>query len=49
MENRIQAVTELGKVPEEIKAKHESFSQWDTYSSKQDHDTILEVNGLHIL
>ncbi|KAL5803841.1 hypothetical protein ACOSQ3_030641 [Xanthoceras sorbifolium] len=43
MENRIQAATNLGRISEEIKMKHKGFSQWDAYSSRHDHDTILQI------
>ncbi|KAJ4725303.1 Cellulose synthase [Melia azedarach] len=43
MENRIQTATKLGRITEEIRRKHIGFSQWDTYSSRFDHDTILQI------
>lgn len=43
MENRIQTATKLGRITEEIRMKHKGFSQWDSYSSRLDHDTILQV------
>ncbi|KAI9185449.1 hypothetical protein LWI28_007331 [Acer negundo] len=43
MESRIQAATRLGRISEEIKMTHKGFSQWDSYSSRQDHDTILQI------
>ncbi|KAK2640140.1 hypothetical protein Ddye_027935 [Dipteronia dyeriana] len=33
----------LGRLSEEQRSKHKGFSQWETYSSKQDHDTILQI------
>lgn len=43
MENRIQTATKLGRITEEIRMKHKGFSQWDSYSSRLDHDTILQI------
>lgn len=43
MESRIENAAKLGKVPEEVRLKHKGFSQWDSYSSQRDHDTILQV------
>jgi len=46
MEKRIEDATKLKRVPAEARLKHRGFSQWDSYSSKRDHDTILQVNCL---
>ncbi|XP_050881176.1 cellulose synthase-like protein E1 [Lathyrus oleraceus] len=43
MENRIENVTKLKRVPKEVHLKHKGFSQWDSYSSRRDHDTILQI------
>jgi cellulose synthase/poly-beta-1,6-N-acetylglucosamine synthase-like glycosyltransferase len=43
MENRIENAAKLGRVPEEVLSKHKGFSQWDSYSSQRDHDTILQI------
>ncbi|XVF70906.1 hypothetical protein PTKIN_Ptkin11bG0200100 [Pterospermum kingtungense] len=43
MENRIEAATKLGHLSEEISSKHKGFSQWDSYVSQGDHDTILQI------
>lgn len=43
MENRIQTATKLGRITEDIGMKHRGFSQWDSYSSRVDHDTILQI------
>ncbi|XP_047317595.1 cellulose synthase-like protein E1 [Impatiens glandulifera] len=44
MAGKITRVTELGKIPEDVKLQHhKGFSKWDSYSSRRDHDTILEV------
>ncbi|XP_016173442.1 cellulose synthase-like protein E1 [Arachis ipaensis] len=43
MEKRIEDSTKMGEVPKEARLKHKGFSQWDSYSSKRDHDTILQI------
>ncbi|KAK2640138.1 hypothetical protein Ddye_027933 [Dipteronia dyeriana] len=43
MESRIRRAAKLGRLSEEQRSKHKGFSQWETYSSKQDHDTILQI------
>ena len=43
MENRIENAAKLARIPEELRSKHKGFSQWDSYSSQRDHDTILQV------
>ncbi|MCL7034144.1 hypothetical protein MKW94_000956 [Papaver nudicaule] len=43
MENRIETATKLGKVPDEMRARHQGFSEWDSVSSPRDHQTILQI------
>lgn len=43
MKNRIETAHELGRISEDICSKHKEFSQWDSYSSRRDHDTFLEI------
>ncbi|XP_031259760.1 cellulose synthase-like protein E1 [Pistacia vera] len=43
MENRIQTATKLGRITKEIGMKHKGFSQWDSYLSPVDHDSILQI------
>ncbi|KAM5582646.1 cellulose synthase-like protein E1 [Rosa sericea] len=43
MENKIENAVKLGRVSEEVRSKHRGFTQWDSYSSKRDHDTILQI------
>ncbi|XP_026392934.1 cellulose synthase-like protein E1 isoform X2 [Papaver somniferum] len=43
MENRIETATKLGKVPDEMRARHKGFSEWDSVSSPRDHQTILQI------
>lgn len=48
MESKIENAVKLGRVSEEVRSKHKGFSQWDSYSSKHDHDTILQVWDFYI-
>ncbi|KAL8127038.1 hypothetical protein AgCh_014095 [Apium graveolens] len=41
MKNRIQSVTDLGGVPEELRLEHNEFTQWNLFSSTRNHATIL--------
>ncbi|CAJ1963856.1 unnamed protein product [Sphenostylis stenocarpa] len=43
MESRIENAGKMGRVPEELHSKHKGFSAWDSYSSRSDHDTILQI------
>ncbi|RZB99986.1 cellulose synthase-like protein E1 [Glycine soja] len=43
MEKRIEDATKFGEVAKEARLKHMGFSQWDSYSSRRDHDTILQI------
>ncbi|XP_028200683.1 cellulose synthase-like protein E1 isoform X2 [Glycine soja] len=43
MKRRIEDVVKLGGVPSEARSKHNGFSQWDSYYSRHDHDTILQI------
>ncbi|XP_056162140.1 cellulose synthase-like protein E1 isoform X2 [Syzygium oleosum] len=43
MKNRIETAHELGRISEDIRSKHKEFSQWDSYISRQDHNTFLEI------
>ncbi|CAJ2640087.1 unnamed protein product [Trifolium pratense] len=47
MERRIEDATKLKRVPKEARLKHGGFSQWDSYTSKRDHDTILQRPQYH--
>ncbi|KAL2316639.1 hypothetical protein Fmac_030515 [Flemingia macrophylla] len=42
MRKRIEDAVKLG-VPSEARSKHNGFSQWDSYSSRHDHETILQI------
>ncbi|KAL5803849.1 hypothetical protein ACOSQ3_030649 [Xanthoceras sorbifolium] len=43
MENQIGRAAKLGRLSGEQQSKHKGFSQWDSYSSIRDHDTILQI------
>ncbi|KAK9941196.1 hypothetical protein M0R45_017815 [Rubus argutus] len=43
MENKIESAVKLGSISEEVRSKHKGFSQWGSYSSRHDHDTILQI------
>ncbi|KAL5548649.1 hypothetical protein UlMin_003880 [Ulmus minor] len=43
MENFIEIATKLSQIQEEERSKHKGFSHWDSYSSRLDHDTILQI------
>ncbi|XP_054818246.1 cellulose synthase-like protein E1 [Prosopis cineraria] len=43
MERRIEDATKSGQVPRDVRSKHKGFSQGDSFSSRRDHDTILQI------
>ncbi|KAF8023286.1 hypothetical protein BT93_F0701 [Corymbia citriodora subsp. variegata] len=43
MKQRIEAMAELGHVPNDIREQHKGFLEWDTVSSRRDHQTILQI------
>ncbi|OMP04209.1 Cellulose synthase [Corchorus olitorius] len=43
MKNQIENAVKLGRIPEEIQLKHKGFPQWESYSSRNDHDTIVQI------
>ncbi|KAM3743949.1 hypothetical protein ACB098_06G015000 [Castanea mollissima] len=43
MENRIKNAAKLARISEELRSKHTGFSQWYSYSSQRNHDTILQI------
>lgn len=48
MENGIITAAKLGRIPEEVRSKYKGFSQWDSFFSQRDHDTILQVCPINI-
>ncbi|KAH7843196.1 hypothetical protein Vadar_013722 [Vaccinium darrowii] len=43
MENRITTAVKLGGIPGDVDLNHKGFSQWNSSSSRRDHDTILQI------
>ncbi|GMH29597.1 hypothetical protein Nepgr_031440 [Nepenthes gracilis] len=43
MKNRVETTTKLGRIPAEIRAKHNGFSKWDSFVSRNDHDAIVQI------
>ncbi|XP_057752664.1 cellulose synthase-like protein E1 isoform X2 [Arachis stenosperma] len=43
MESRIENAGKVGEVAEEIRSKHKGFSQWNSFSSRRDHDAIIQI------
>ncbi|KAL5718910.1 hypothetical protein ACHQM5_011764 [Ranunculus cassubicifolius] len=43
MEDRIENAAKLDRIPDEIRSKHNGFSEWNSVLSPRDHQTILEV------
>ncbi|CAA0810720.1 Cellulose synthase-like protein E1 [Striga hermonthica] len=43
MENRIELASKLGRISKSAPLEHKGFSSWDTFVSKTDHDTILQI------
>lgn len=46
METKIDNAVKLGHISDEVRSKQKGFSQWDSHSSKRDHDTYLQVRDL---
>ncbi|XAR56802.1 Cellulose synthase (UDP-forming) [Bertholletia excelsa] len=43
MEDRITTAAKLGRIPDNLRLEHKGFSQWNSFSSREDHDTILQI------
>jgi hypothetical protein len=43
MTERIDSAARTGNVPEETRAKHKGFSEWDTGITSKDHHPIVQV------
>uniref|UniRef100_A0A5B7B305 Putative cellulose synthase-like protein E6 isoform X1 n=1 Tax=Davidia involucrata TaxID=16924 RepID=A0A5B7B305_DAVIN len=43
MKKRIDNITELGQISDELRQEHRGFREWDLVSSKRDHQTILQI------
>ena len=43
MEDRIDLVVEMGKIPKETRDRHKGFLEWNSKVTKQDHQSIVQV------
>ncbi|KAL0301058.1 UNVERIFIED_CONTAM: Cellulose synthase-like protein E1 [Sesamum radiatum] len=43
MEDRIELAEKIGKIPKSALLEHTGFSKWGSFSSRRDHDTILQI------
>ncbi|WRX23656.1 Cellulose synthase - like 10 [Theobroma cacao] len=43
MKLRIETTTKLNRIPEDIRKQRKGFREWDFVSSKNDHQTILQI------
>ncbi|KAF7815987.1 cellulose synthase-like protein E6 [Senna tora] len=43
MKSEIELVVEKGKVPEEIRKQHKGFSEWNSKTTKKDHQSIVQI------
>ncbi|XVF30802.1 hypothetical protein REPUB_Repub16aG0089600 [Reevesia pubescens] len=43
MKMRIETITKLNRIPEDIRKQHKGFREWDFLSSKHDHQTIIQI------
>ncbi|KAI3492898.1 hypothetical protein L1887_42393 [Cichorium endivia] len=43
MKNRIENVTGIGRVPEELRLEHQGFKEWDSFTSPRDHAAIVQI------
>ncbi|KAJ9690014.1 hypothetical protein PVL29_012599 [Vitis rotundifolia] len=43
MRNRIETTTSLGRISEEIKKEHKGFLEWNSVSTRHDHQSILQM------
>ncbi|KAL0443267.1 UNVERIFIED_CONTAM: Cellulose synthase-like protein E6 [Sesamum latifolium] len=46
MKSRIESTAAKGCVPEEIKDQHKGFSEWNSKVTKQDHHSIVQMDGI---
>ncbi|KAL5771752.1 hypothetical protein ACOSP7_015906 [Xanthoceras sorbifolium] len=43
MKRRVETATELGRTSEEIREEHRGFREWDSVSSRRDHQAIVKI------
>lgn len=44
MKSEIESVVARGKVPENVKDQHRGFLEWNPQTTKQDHQSIVQVS-----
>ena len=49
MKKRIENITKLGRISEEISKEHKGFNEWILVASRHDHQTILQVHTYILL
>ncbi|CBI23490.3 unnamed protein product, partial [Vitis vinifera] len=43
MKNRIETTTRLGRISEEIRKEHKGFLEWNSASTRHDHQSIVQI------
>ncbi|KAL4566923.1 hypothetical protein LXL04_031049 [Taraxacum kok-saghyz] len=43
MTNRVENVTKMGSVPEELRRQQKGFKEWDSFTSPRDHAAIVHI------
>ncbi|KAI4307853.1 hypothetical protein L6164_030988 [Bauhinia variegata] len=43
MKSQIETVEKMGKVSEDLRKQHKGFSEWNSKTTKQDHQSIVEI------
>ncbi|KAL7599916.1 hypothetical protein Lser_V15G20886 [Lactuca serriola] len=43
MKNRIEKVTNIGRVPNKLRLEHQGFLEWDSFTSPRDHAAIVQI------
>ncbi|WCJ33115.1 cellulose synthase like E1 [Euphorbia peplus] len=43
MKERIETATKLGRIPEQVRLSNKGYANWNSESSRRDHDTILQI------
>jgi hypothetical protein len=49
MKNRIESAITKGRISKEIRDKYKGFSEWNVEVTKQNHQSIVQVNIKYIL
>ncbi|CAI9283470.1 unnamed protein product [Lactuca saligna] len=43
LKNRIEKVTNIGRVPKKLRLEHQGFLEWDSFTSPRDHAAIVQI------